>query len=132
MKERKINYQNELHIMIEDYLTNPLEAELERKIPDITEEEQAERIENVKAVLKGREIYEIPSAQILHNIMEVWRACRPSIYKKLKRTESMPLVAEKLLQENQKAKSKLPPNRETTDMFTLVGREDPLTDYPMD
>lgn len=131
MTERRITYQNELHIMIEDYLNTPLENELDRIIPGLTEEEQETRRADVKQVLAGRERFEVPSAKILHNIMEVWRACRPSIYKKLKRTESMPLTAEKLLQEQQKIKSKLPYNRETTDMFTLVGKEqDPLNEYP--
>lgn len=130
MRERKITRQNELHILIEDYLNNPLENELEREIPGLTPEEQAARKADVETVLEGRKTFEVPSAQILHNIMEVWRACRPSIYKKLKRTESMPLMAEKLLQENHKAKAKLPVNRETTDVFTMVGDEDPLTYYP--
>ena len=70
-------------------------------------------------------------AQILHNIMEVWRAFRPSVYKKLKRMDIMPLEAERLLQEQGKIKSRLPYNRETTDMFTLIGKdEDPLNEYP--
>jgi len=126
MATRKVTFQNELNIMIEDYLSNPLEAELDRIIDGLTEEEQAERRQNITAVLEGRKTFEIPSARILLNIMEVWRAFRPSIYKKLKRTESMPLVAEKLLQEQNKVKAKLPPCRETTDMFTLVGEHDPL------
>ena len=112
MEKRRITYDNELEIMIEDYLANPLEAELER-------------------VIEGREKFEIPSAQILHNIMEVWRAFRPSVYKKLKRMEIMPLEAERLLQEQGRIKSKLPYNRETTDMFTLIGKDqDPLNEYP--
>ena len=32
MAERRITYDNELEIMIEDYLANPLEAELDRII----------------------------------------------------------------------------------------------------
>jgi len=131
MAQRRITYDNELEIMIEDYLTNPLEAELDRIIEGLEEEEQAERRAKVQQVLEGREKFEIPSAQILHNIMEVWRAFRPSVYKKLKRLESMPLEAERLLQEQGRIKSKLPYNRETTDMFTLIGRdEDPLNEYP--
>ena len=59
------------------------------------------------------------------NIMEVWRAFRPSVYKKLKRMEAMPLVAEKLLQEQNRIKSKLPPNRNTTDMYAMVGQNEP-------
>ena len=118
MAERRITYDNELEIMIEDYLANPLEAELERVIEG-------------QQVLEGREKFEIPSAQVLHNIMEVWRAFRPSVYKKLKRMESMPLEAERLLQEQGRIKSKLPYNRETTDMFAMVGKdEDPLNEYP--
>ena len=81
MEKRRITYDNELEIMIEDYLANPLEAELERVIEGLTEEEMAERKAKVQSVLEGREKFEIPSAQILHNIMEVWRAFRPSIYK---------------------------------------------------
>ena len=95
MEKRRITYDNELEIMIEDYLANPLEAELER-------------------VIEG-----------------VWRAFRPSVYKKLKRMEIMPLEAERLLQEQGRIKSKLPYNRETTDMFTLIGKDqDPLNEYP--
>lgn len=130
MTERRITYQNELHIMIEDYLNTPLENELDRIIPGLTEEELEARRRDIKQVLAGRERFDIPSAQILHNIMEVWRACRPSIYKKLKRTESMPLTAEKLLQEQNRVKSKLPYNRATTDMFTMIGKDqDPLNEY---
>ena len=33
MAERRITYDNELEIMIEDYLANPLEAELDRAGP---------------------------------------------------------------------------------------------------
>lgn len=99
MAGRRITYDNELEIMIEDYLANPLEAELERVIEGLEEEELAERKAKVQAVLEGREKFEIPSAQILHNIMEVWRAFRPSVYKKLKHMEIMPLEAERLLQE---------------------------------
>lgn len=129
MEKRRITYQNELHIMIEDYLNNPLEKELDRVIPGLTEEESEERKADIRQVLRGRETYEIPSAQILHNIMEVWRACRPSIYTRLKRMEAMPLTAEKLLQEQKKVKSRLPYNRETTDMFTLIDKnEDPLNE----
>lgn len=41
----------------------------------------------------------------------------------------MPLTAEKLLQEQKKVKSRLPYNRETTDMFTLIDKnEDPLNE----
>jgi hypothetical protein len=117
--------------MIEEYLANPLEAELERVIEGLEEEELAERRAKVQSVLEGREKFEIPSAQILHNIMEVWRAFRPSVYKKLKRMEIMPLEAERLLQEQGRIKSKLPYNRETTDMFTLIGKDqDPLNEYP--
>ena len=131
MAERRITYDNELEIMIEDYLANPLEAELERVIEGLTEEELTERKANVQQVLDGREKFEIPSAQVLHNIMEVWRAFRPSVYKKLKRMESMPLEAERLLQEQGRIKSKLPYNRETIDMFAMVGKdEDPLNEYP--
>ena len=131
MAERRITYDNELEIMIEDYLANPLEAELERVIEGLTEEELAERKANVQQVLDGREKFEIPSAQVLHNIMEVWRAFRPSVYKKLKRMESMPLEAERLLQEQGRIKTKLPYNRDTTDMFAMVGKdEDPLNEYP--
>lgn len=131
MAERRITYDNELEIMIEDYLANQLEAELDRAIEGLTEEEQAERKDKVKQVLEGREKFEIPSAQILHNIMEVWRSFRPSVYKKLKRMEIMPLEAERLLQEQGRIKSKLPYNRETTDMFAMVGKdEDPLNEYP--
>ncbi|HAT97858.1 MAG TPA: hypothetical protein DCS50_01940, partial [Acidaminococcaceae bacterium] len=119
MAERRITYDNELEIMIEDYLANSLEAELDRAIEGLTEEEQAERQDKVKQVLEGREKFEIPSAQILHNIMEVWRSFRPSVYKKLKRMEIMPLEAERLLQEQGRIKSKLPYNRETTDMFAM-------------
>ncbi len=127
MEKRRITYDNELEIMIEDYLANPLEAELERVIEGLEEEELAERRAKVQSVLEGREKFEIPSAQILHNIMEVWRAFRPSVYKKLKRMEIMPLEAERLLQEQGRIKSKLPYNRETTDMFTLIGKDqDPL------
>ena len=129
MEERRITYQNELHIMIEDYLNNPLEKELDRVIPGLTEEESEERKADIRQVLRGRETYEIPSSQILHNIMEVWRACSTSIYTKLKRMETMPLTAEKLLQEQKKVKSRLPYNRETTDMFTLIDKnEDPLNE----
>ena len=133
MEKRRITYDNELEIMIEDYLANPLEAELERVIEGLEEEELAERRAKVQSVLEGREKFEIPSAQILHNIMEVWRAFRPSVYKKLKRMEIMPLEAERLLllQEQGRIKSKLPYNRETTDMFTLIGKDqDPLNEYP--
>ena len=131
MAERRITYDNELEIMIEDYLANPLKAELERIVDGLTAEETEERRAKVQAVLEGREKFEIPSAQVLHNIMEVWRAFRPSIYKKLKRMEAMPLEAERLLQEQGRIKSKLPYNRETTDMFAMVGRdEDPLNEYP--
>ena len=131
MTQRRITYDNELEIMIEDYLANPLEAELDRVIEGLAEEEMAERKAKVQSVLEGREIFEIPSAQILHNIMEVWRAFRPSVYKKLKRMEIMPLEAERLLQEQGRIKSKLPYNRETTDMFTLIGKDqDPLNEYP--
>ena len=115
MEKRRITYDNELEIMIEDYLANPLEAELERVIEGLEEEELAERRAKVQSVLEGREKFEIPSAQILHNIMEVWRAFRPSVYKKLKRMEIMPLEAERLLQEQGRIKSKLPYNRETTE-----------------
>lgn len=125
MATRKITFQNELQFMIEDYLNNPLEAELDRVIEGLSEEEQAERRADVEAVLKGRETFEVPSAQILMNIMEVWRAFRPSVYKKLKRMEAMPLVAEKLLQEQNRIKSKLPPNRNTTDMYAMVGQNEP-------
>ena len=111
MEKRRITYDNELEIMIEDYLANPLEAELERVIEGLEEEELAERRAKVQSVLEGREKFEIPSAQILHNIMEVWRAFRPSVYKKLKRMEIMPLEAERLLQEQGRIKSKLPYNR---------------------
>ena len=129
MEERRITYQNELHIMIEDYLNNPLEKELDRIIPGLTKEELEERKADIRQVLKGRETFEIPSARILHNIMEVWRACRPSIYTELKRRQTMPLTAEKLLQEQKKVKSRLPYNRETTDMFTLIDKsEDPLNE----
>lgn len=131
MEKRRITYDNELEIMIEEYLANPLEAELERVIDGLEEEELAERRAKVQSVLEGREKFEIPSAQILHNIMEVWRAFRPSVYKKLKRMEIMPLEAERLLQEQGRIKSKLPYNRETTDMFTLIGKDqDPLNEYP--
>ena len=123
MEKRRITYDNELEIMIEEYLANPLEAELERVIEGLEEEELAERRAKVQSVLEGREKFEIPSAQILHNIMEVWRAFRPSVYKKLKRMEIMPLEAERLLQEQGRIKSKLPYNRETTDMFTLIGKD---------
>ncbi len=45
--------------------------------------------------------------------------------------EIMPLEAERLLQEQGRIKSKLPYNRETTDMFTLIGKDqDPLNEYP--
>ena len=131
MAERRITYDNELEIMIEDYLANPLEAELDRIIEGLAEEELAERRAKVQSVLEGREKFEIPSAQVLHNIMEVWRAFRPSVYKKLKRMDIMPLEAERLLQEQGRIKSKLPYNRETTDMFTLIGKDqDPLNEYP--
>ena len=64
MEKRRITYDNELEIMIEEYLANPLEAE-------------------------------------------------------------------RLLQEQGRIKSKLPYNRETTDMFTLIGKDqDPLNEYP--
>ena len=43
MAERRITYDNELEIMIEDYLANPLEAELERIVEGLEEEELAER-----------------------------------------------------------------------------------------
>ena len=131
MAERRITYDNELEIMTEDYLANPLEAELDRVIEGLVEEELAERRAKVQSVLEGREKFEIPSAQALHNIMEVWRAFRPSVYKKLKRMDIMPLEAERLLQEQGRIKSKLPYNRETTDMFTLSGKDqDPLNEYP--
>ena len=70
MAERRITYDNELEIMIEDYLANPLEAELDRVIEGLAEEELAERRAKVQSVLEGREKFEIPSAQVLHNIME--------------------------------------------------------------
>ena len=38
MAERRITYDNELEIMIEDYLANPLEAELDRVIEGLAEE----------------------------------------------------------------------------------------------
>ena len=74
MEERRITYQNELHIMIEDYLNNPLEKELDRVIPGLTEEESEERKADIRQVLRGRETYEIPSARLppfyLHKIKE--------------------------------------------------------------
>ena len=42
MAGRRITYDNELEIMIEDYLANPLEAELERVIEGLEEEELAD------------------------------------------------------------------------------------------
>ena len=43
----------------------------------------------------------------------------------------MYVAPERLLQEQGRIKSKLPYNRETTDMFTLIGKdEDPLNEYP--
>ena len=69
MEKRRITYDNELEIMIEEYLANPLEAELERVIEGLEEEELAERRAKVQSVLEGREKFEIPSAQILHNII---------------------------------------------------------------
>ena len=42
MAERRITYDNELEIMIEDYLANPLEAELDRVIEGLAEEELAQ------------------------------------------------------------------------------------------
>ena len=53
MAERRITYDNELEIMIEDYLANPLEAELERVIEGLEEEELAERRAKVQQVLEG-------------------------------------------------------------------------------
>ena len=129
MSGRRITYQNELHIMIDDYLSKSLEAELGRNIPALTEAEAEERRQWVRQVLEGRKTCDIPSAQVLHNVLEVWRACRPSIYRDLKRKEAMPLLAEKRLQEMYARKGKLPYNRDTTDMYATVGAEDPLTDY---
>ena len=51
MAERRITYDNELEIMIEDYLANPLEAELDRVIEGLAEEELAERRAKVQSVL---------------------------------------------------------------------------------
>ncbi len=53
MEKRRITYDNELEIMIEDYLANPLEAELERVIEGLEEEELAERRAKVQSVLEG-------------------------------------------------------------------------------
>ena len=79
MEKRRITYDNELEIMIEDYLANPLEAELERVIEGLEEEELAERRAKVQSVLEGREKFEIPSAQILHNITISWKCGAPSV-----------------------------------------------------
>ena len=54
MEKRRITYDNELEIMIEEYLANPLEAELERVIEGLEEEELAERRAKVQSVLEGR------------------------------------------------------------------------------
>ena len=41
------------------------------------------------------------------------------------------MSVDRLLQEQGRIKSKLPYNRETTDMFTLIGKDqDPLNEYP--
>ena len=76
MEKRRITYDNELEIMIEEYLANPLEAELERVIDGLEEEELAERRAKVQSVLEGREKFEIPAPRFC---TISWKCGGPSV-----------------------------------------------------